>query len=814
MIIKKIILKGYKRFFLSGIDYLEYSPQNTIQMIASRNLSGKSSLLRQLNPLPADIKKDFKENGYKEIHIEHLNNQYEIRSDGKHSFKCNNIELNPGGTKKVQLELVKDHFKITPQMMDILYNLNSLTMMSPSERKYWFTEMSHVDYVYPVTVYNLLKQRHRDILGFIKFTQDDIVKCELNINNKENIEKLCRDRDHLEKYINHIISLYDHNVRPSNETDILNQIEEYSKELEALLQSSNSDLNKEEIINNITQATGLLSSYNNSIENYKKEIDKLDKIQNIGNYNDLIKKLELLKNKKEILEKNVYIALTNNRYNDIWIAYGNLYGDVMSYFDHLLEYEDVRHLSKEEIEQKIIENKELNLRYKAKVNKLNLVKSELEHMLKHKTQENIVTCEKCQHSWYLNYNPNKETDYNKEIKQLELEIKELEDKLNQSTLVIDKLKSLEEMNSNFKQLLKSEPLLLPLWQYIFNKYPFKSCNISEVLSELNKLSTDLNQWKELDDINKEINILENNIDNIKAVEQAHKDNSKNILEHMIKNLEETTKLKNETLQILEKNKLELQIKNKMQELYNKLSDTLIYFRKTLKSKEIALRNQYLLDLVDLLKTELIQLETLIGDNKKAISVLENSKKALDEAKIKEKILNIACKILSPDEGLIAKSINGFINVIVSEMNDIINSIWTYDLEVLPCEVNEDTDLDYKFKVKVNNDQIIEDVSKLSSSGKEIVDLAFRIVFSKYMDLIDFPLFLDEFGNTFDKAHRIAAYNVIDKIMTSDYKQMFIICHFESIYGSLKNVDFNVLDSNNIDLDPSIEINKVMKIIRQ
>ena len=76
--------------------------------------------------------------------------------------------MNPGGTKKVQLDLIKEHFNLTPAILDILQNTNSLTVMSPSERKHWFTEMSNVDYVFPIKVYNLLKQRHRDILGFIK----------------------------------------------------------------------------------------------------------------------------------------------------------------------------------------------------------------------------------------------------------------------------------------------------------------------------------------------------------------------------------------------------------------------------------------------------------------------------------------------------------------------------------------------------------------------------------------------------------------------------------------------------------------------
>lgn len=813
MVIKKLILKGYKRFLLSNIETLDYEPKQTIQMIASRNLAGKSSLLKQLNPLPADIKKDFKEDGYKYIEIEHLNNYYKLKSDKKHSFIVNDIELNPGGTKKVQLELVKDHFKITPNIMDILYNTVSITTMSPSERKYWFSEMSNVDYVYPVKVYNLLKQRHRDIVGFIKFTQDDIIKSELTIANKETMDKLYKDRENLEAYINHVISLYDHNVRTDNNLDILSKIEELTKEISSTLSSISSELTKKELEESISKNIGIISSCKNNIENLKKDIDKLDKIKELGTTKDIKDKIENLNKRKDILEKSVYIAITNNMYNDIWIDYSSIYGNIMEYFNNLLEYEDVRHKTREEIDKLALDYNNLNLLFRSKQNKLNLLKSELEHMLKHKTQENLITCEKCNHSWYLHYNPDKEKEYNKQIEELDKELKELENKLNDFTKVINKIKALEELSSSFKELLKSKPLLFPIWQVVFTKHNVKSCNISMVLSELNKLAIDLEQWKELDVINKELSVLETNLDNIKAIEDATKDSNKTILENMIKSLEENTAMLNATTKMLESNKIELQVKNKLEDLYVKLYNALVNYRKNLKTKEIELRNKYLLELVDTLKVELVKLETLINDNNKVISTIDKAKKTLEEYKRKEKVLGVACKILSPDEGLIAKSINSFISIIVKEMNHVINSIWTYDLEVLPCEVNEESDLDYKFKVKVNNDHIVEDVSKLSSSGKEITDLAFRLVFAKYMGLIDVPLFLDEFGNTFDQAHRQAAYNVIDKIISSTYKQIFIVCHFSSIYGSLKNVDFNVLDSNNIDLDPSIDANQVMKISR-
>ena len=79
MVIKKLILYNYRRFFLSNIKKLVFEPKSSIQFIIAKNGAGKSSLLSQLNPLPVDSKKDFYDTGYKEIEIEHKNNtEYNI----------------------------------------------------------------------------------------------------------------------------------------------------------------------------------------------------------------------------------------------------------------------------------------------------------------------------------------------------------------------------------------------------------------------------------------------------------------------------------------------------------------------------------------------------------------------------------------------------------------------------------------------------------------------------------------------------------------------------------------------------------------
>lgn len=234
-------------------------------------------------------------------------------------------------------------------------------------------------------------------------------------------------------------------------------------------------------------------------------------------------------------------------------------------------------------------------------------------------------------------------------------------------------------------------------------------------------------------------------------------------------------------------------------------------RKELKNDVIILRNKYLMELSKYIKTEIMEIDGKLNNSSNVSSLMENNKIKLSEYVEKEKVLSLALKELSPTEGLIAKSINSFLITFTDELNYVINSIWSYDVEVLPSVVNDNDELDYKFKVKINNDETIEDISKLSSSLKEIVDLAFRIVFMKYMKLNSYPLYLDEFGNTFDKEHRTSAYRVIEKILSSEFNQLFIICHYESLYGSFKNANFNVINRDNVELDNSLIINECFKL---
>jgi len=119
--------------------------------------------------------------------------------------------------------------------------------------------------------------------------------------------------------------------------------------------------------------------------------------------------------------------------------------------------------------------------------------------------------------------------------------------------------------------------------------------------------------------------------------------------------------------------------------------------------------------------------------------------------------------------------------------------------VIPHDHTESLDLDYKFPVKkYTDDDITPDVSKCSRGMKEIINLAFKITGMKYLDLLDTPLYLDEFGSAMDNGHRNEVISLIKAFNEQKtFSQMFIVSHDVTQYSSLPNAQVCVICDINI-----------------
>ena len=96
---------------------------------------------------------------------------------------------------------------------------------------------------------------------------------------------------------------------------------------------------------------------------------------------------------------------------------------------------------------------------------------------------------------------------------------------------------------------------------------------------------------------------------------------------------------------------------------------------------------------------------------------------------------------------------------------------------------------------------------------EIIDLAFKMIAMKALGLSGYPIFLDEFGRTFDAKHRENALKLIEKLSEEFIEdQIFIVSHNFMEYSVLNDVSFCVLSEDNIVLPPN-NLNRGVEIIR-
>lgn len=794
MIIKKIILYKFKRFFLSNIELLELEPNTDIHIIVGTNGVGKSSLLSTMNPLPPNLKKDFYDNGYKKIIIEHNDKEYILLSGGdlghKHSFICNDLELNPGGTQTVQIKLCEEHFNITPYSNNIINGLNKFTTMPANERKKIFQDISTVDYTFSLKLYNNLKIRHRDIVGGIKTIQDNIIKTKALVVEDKDIELTKETLINLKEYIEQIVSLYNHNVYDTiNVVSLKEEIKTIYRELSNLSTKLVTN-SKEELEDSINKNMVSINSNKFIINNIKNKLSKID-----SNYlkddKEVIEKLSILKAKYNPNKGKQIGTIDYDNIESVYNGFIEVKDTLMSYLDDLNNYNGIN--AKGDIVNDVINKHSLlNKQIERYDNTLKEYQHELKHLISLKSDDNLVTCTKCNNIWYNKYDANREVELNKLIKELVSKLDKVTIDFKELDIIKEKSLAKQTIITGIKQLIKSTPTLNDIWLYLFTNNDINTERSGVFVSQVNYLSIVLLEYLELSKEHNEIVKLEEELNKIKTTNDLIKQTLDGSIEDLEKQLNTLITTNYELELSISNNRKDIETINRINTSRTKLIGLLKTYKKTFNNTVEQIRNEHIKQLVRELKTMMVELEHKISLNSQYVSKIEADNVTIQELVEKENVLKILIKELSPTEGLIAKSINSFLNKFIKDMNNVINTIWQYDIEILPCIVSDDNDLDYKFPVRVNGDETMEDVSKLSSSMVEIVDLAFRLVYIKYSKLTDIPLILDEFARTFDKIHRVKAYDVIENVFTHNFKQIFIVSHFESMYGRFVNSEITIL----------------------
>lgn len=820
-----IELAGYTRISLSGINYIKLTPTEDIQLILGTNGSGKSSLLDEITPLPSNPNNYLKE-GFSVKTISHNGFTYRLKSSfspsQKHSFEKDGFELNQGGTVTVQKELVKQEFGITPEIHELIMGRDRFTKMNPSQRRYWFTQLSTVNYDYAINVYNKIKERHRDTAGAIKLNKVRLVNETSKLIPKEEQELLKLQVEELHLFLSKTSDIRIPIDKPLEvlNTDILKTNQEAVNFSRSLIQQINSIQSKDsygtdsevsDLIMDLSSRekvlTLLLEDLHGKMQKITENLDILKRSGSQG-IEDLNKNIVNLKQEQlnTQLNKRVLTESISRNALEALRAIEIIDSTLCIVLNEIPLNNDLKYSSNTK--------NELDISLVRIQDKINSLKTELvrlegkrKHLEDHRGKTELV-CQKCKTPFNFGFS-------NEEFKQVEILI----DKYSEEIIVLEKqkqsqLESLEELNNYFaiykqyKVLKDSYPVLKDLWVLIDSNI---LSNPRYCVSILDNFKSDTILDKRYFELENDIVDLQNLINARKGIEEEDlekiKTESENIESEIFSKQTELLTIR-KRLKNVQQYQLNVKKINELQEIVSKLD---IKLKTLVDDKVETLRRQTVNDGIRYVQSILSNKERQLHELKNQESIIHSLELNIKSLEEDEKCLKAIVNELSPTDGLIAEGLFGFIRMFTNQMNSFIKKIWTYDMQILSCELSEDSkvELDYKFPIKIEDrPKPVSDVSKGSTGMCEIIDLAFKVIAIKHLGLNDSPLFLDEFGTTLDYAHRTTIYGIFDYLVNQiHFSQVFLVNHYSDLYGSLKNAEICVLHDSNIEIPKGAVYNK-------
>lgn len=802
-----IELVGFKRVRLARLTRVSYRPHARQQLILGTNGAGKSSLLDELSPLPAHHS-NFTPGGYKLIEIDHGAHSFILRSDFKsgnrHSFKKDGIELNEGGTYQVQLRLVKEQFRYTEKLHDLLTGRLKFTDMRPQERREWITELSESDWTYALGEYNRLRTKARDAQGAYRHQQERLTQETVNLSKLTDIDDLRTRHEQLRTELNTLLTHISINT-PKYESvgqqldaaysRLSSNAVELTKFLpEFLVDGSYTSL--EHLLSNIRAQEEQAQFHRIHIERAGRDFAELEAMlasfgaRSVETITDAPEQLANVQQQLLNVEQVRFPTLNDGA--SIHSDNRSVLPDLTLLLNSLPDNSDKRYsrLAIESNEQRIVQ---LQSEIDGLVGAQNRRGDRLSHL--HGTHDS--TCPRCQYIWKEGVNP-------EEVKRLEQQVRETTERLAELREALALCRVYQEEASQyvalwnrFRNFVTSYPRLRVLWDYLLDEGLLEN--------RPNEQLGVIRDWERS---------VQKTIEREALIER----------ESQLKQIIEAQRLMGDRTLLTDKiHSLEQEIREHTAAL-KRVNDVLIHLRQ----QETAVRayterlahwqmeqgqfNILLKTAIDAIKNKLIDEDTAqrhvemaviqrkLSDHQTLSGIVEDIAREVTKLEMRYKSYQLLATILSPTEGIIAERLREAIFSIVDQMNAVIASVWTHEMRIMECGF-ENSDLDYKFPVTIESpDNVTGDISRCSKGQMEMINIAFKLTAMLYLGLLDYPLFMDEPGEGFDEQHRDQIMSLIRQMLDSGhYSQLFMVSHFASNHGSFLDAEVLVLDSSNIAL---------------
>lgn len=848
MRITSLELDGYRRMQLNGTSSLTIKPTELVQLILGTNGSGKSSLLAALTPLPADPA-EFSKEGSKTIKITHCGEAYTLTSTfnpkPQHFFvrDSDGEDLNPGHTITVQKELVKQIFGITPEIHELISGREKFTDMSAPRRRYWFTILAPISYDYALTVYQRLKDRARDVSGALKLAKKRLATEQAKVISEHEEKVLKEDVKNLSSELNLLQSQRAPVERPSAsfKQEIHEGMEELTRMSMRLLRTRfvapygvhpqrmvmrddwgqlqlptfNSIADISEFIDQLRHDVSVTESFiNKAVGEHSKIKETVAVLQRTGaeGVTALVqKRLDYEVQRSHVLEQRT-LKLECVNAQATASALASVETQLVDVFSEIPSNEDKRFTQTrmQEVEQLVLQMKDKRTK---KVSELAYLNSQKTHLEAHKNS-NELTCPKCNHQWIAGYSDEKFQQLLGFIATEEGLLSSLDKAITEHETIISDIRAYGELYRSYVRTTQAWPTLKPFWDHLMDQ-GFVTRAPRAALAELATYKHDLQLEIQAADLAEKMAATSELIRQAEQVGDASLSEQQLKLETTTLHIEElTAKLNRTNAQLSEYGMWRKQLTDA-----EALSENITALQKRLDLTNTqmveALRLETLNHCIQQVRHSLVRKEETLSAVTLQKGIIADLEKNIAELEVQEDAAKALVKALSPTDGLIAEGLLGFIRNFTQQMNIQIRKIWTYPLEVRDCATagSESAELDYRFPLMVQTkSNVVADVSLGSTGMQEIVNLAFRVVAMRYLGLAESPLYLDEFGSSFDDAHRHQAPMAVKALIEQQsFTQLFMISHYMATHGQFTNAEICVICPLNITLPESTKYNQHVSI---
>lgn len=814
MFITHLTLRNYERLLLSNINVLELDFTSPIQIILGTNGSGKSSIMAELTPYPG-YHKHFATGGEKYIRIEHENSVYELRSlfdkgTGTHTFKKDGVELNEGYTYAVQKELVLREFGIDKDVVGLLTDRIKFSTMPVEKRRSWLSRFAPFDLTYAYQAYAKAKEKHRDQVAIIRHSSkrmtlehSDALDVTSIHGYRQQIKEITSTLDTLFKWRSNTSGTqFTTEELRSRLTRLVNQLQRAIRTFPELPQHSAAS-SQADLVRDSANAASNYEAKRAVLEHLQRDLHRLE---NDHSHSDVF------------ISADDGIKLTQQRESLELELKALVAQELITLLPVCTQSDDPANASQLETLGELVLNLftdipdnadghySRNKGQTAKELSLSLNRSRQEWTNQYQTTSTRlsqlrgcpeVVCPNCTHTWRLGVDENEVNSLLQQRKSMEQRLIEVELAIKNNDEYVQAYEEYYGFVRRFRMITETYPTYGVLWSWLLEH--------KVVYTSPRHYIVPFTEWLDAQRLDARIVSVTNQL----AVCNRKLGSAQVLAEGQLSEKDRQLQQMNAAIDVAVIEATEARVAHAQA---SALADQFELF--TSGAYEIIKRGEELLEdfkqwtefefqnavyaATDANHQRLGVIQGIVTRNDQQAAILEDLKDQHETAKQEHVDYGLLVKALSPTGGLIGRYLLGFMQQMVKLLNAVVAKVWTYPLEVLPAAVDREG-IDCNFPLDVQNQTIVtNDISEGSTAQVDMINFAFKLVAMRFLGLSDYPLLLDELGNTFDETHRVNVINLIENLLElKQVRQVFFISHYASQHGAFSGAEICVLDDRNI-----------------